>query len=134
MNIMNKKSVSAAFAALLVLGTASAFATDHGMHQGGAHGDGMHGEGMHGEGMQGQQMSGMREVMGAGRLNKIMAERGMVNINHEPMPEMNWPKMRMNFQVKEGLDLSPLSLGDEVEFTLLVDDNNNYVIKNIKKK
>ncbi|KZZ70581.1 hypothetical protein A3765_03045 [Oleiphilus sp. HI0130] len=129
MNIFNKKTVSAVFATLLVIVSASAVASDHGMHH-----EGMQNEGMHGEGKHGERMSNMREVMGMGRLNKIMAERGMVNINHEPMPEMNWPKMRMNFQVQEGIDLSELNLGDEVEFTLMVDDNNNYIIKDIKTK
>lgn len=134
MNIFNKKTVSAVFATLLVIVSASAVASDHGMHHEGMQNEGMHGEGMHGEGKHGERMSNMREVMGMGRLNKIMAERGMVNINHEPMPEMNWPKMRMNFQVQEGIDLSELNLGDEVEFTLMVDDNNNYIIKDIKTK
>jgi Cu/Ag efflux protein CusF len=144
MNIFNKKTVSAVFATLLVIVSASAVASDHGMHHEGMqnegmhgegmHGEGMHGEGKHGEGKHGERMSNMREVMGIGRLNKIMAERGMVNINHEPMPEMDWPKMRMNFQVQEGIDLSELNLGDEVEFTLLVDGDNNYVISNIKTK
>ena len=129
MNIFNKKALSAVVATLLVIVSASAVASDHGMHH-----EGMQNEGMHGEGKHGERMSNMREVMGMGRLNKIMAERGMVNINHEPMPEMNWPKMRMNFQVQEGIDLRELNLGDEVEFTLMVDDNNNYIIKDIKTK
>ncbi|KZZ54752.1 hypothetical protein A3758_00420 [Oleiphilus sp. HI0118] len=129
MTSLNKVTASGVFATLLVIVSANAVATDHGMHH-----EGMQNEGMHGEGKHGERMSNMREVMGMGRLNKIMAERGMVNINHEPMPEMNWPKMRMNFQVQEGIDLSELNLGDEVEFTLMVDDNNNYIIKDIKTK
>lgn len=72
-----------------------------------------------------------REVMGQGRINKVMAERGMVNIKHQPMPEMNWPKMSMNFKAQEQIDLSNLKPGQEVDFTLLVDDDNNYVIKGI---
>ena len=124
MNIFSKRFVSVVLSTLLIIVSASVVASDHGMHH----------EGMHGEGKHGERMSNMREVIGMGRLNKIMAERGMVNINHEPMPEMNWPKMRMNFQVEEGFDLSDLKLGDEVEFTLMVDDNNNYIIKDIKTK
>jgi len=76
----------------------------------------------------------MREVQGHGRLNKIMSGKHMVNINHEAMPQMNWPKMRMNFKTQEHLDLSQLSPGEEVTFTLLVDDDNNYVIKEIRAK
>ncbi len=72
-----------------------------------------------------------REVLGHGRINKIMADRGMININHEAMPEMQWPKMRMNFKTAEGVDLSGLKLGQMVKFKLLVDEKNNYVIKEI---
>lgn len=80
-----------------------------------------------GDGMAGH----MREVMGHGRLNKIMADRHMVNIKHEPMPEMKWPKMSMNFKTQKQVDLNSLKPGQEVEFKLLVDDDNNYVIKEI---
>lgn len=135
MNKLHKTHLSVAIFLLLSVGSASMHASSHGNHtgqMGGGHD--MVGEGMHGEGMHGEGMTNMREVMGTGRLNKIMADRGMVNINHEPMPDMNWPKMRMNFQVQDGVDLSKLKLGDEVEFTLMVDDDNNYVIKNIKTK
>ena len=91
-----------------------------------------------GQMMNQQQMSAemgqhMREVIGHGRLNKIMADRHMVNINHEPIPQMDWPKMRMNFKTQEGVKLSDLKPGQEVTFTLLV-DGNDYVIKEIKVK
>ena len=76
----------------------------------------------------------MREVMGEGRIHKVMADRDMVNIKHEPMPEMNWPKMKMNFKVGKGVDLGSLKPGQMVDFTLLVDNDNNYIIKNINSK
>ena len=78
--------------------------------------------------------SHMREVMGQGRVNKVMAEYGMLNIKHEPMPEMNWPQMSMNFKTQKQVDLSNLKPGQQVEFKLLVDDDNNYVIKEIVVK
>jgi Cu/Ag efflux protein CusF len=110
------------------------------------HDDGGHG---HGNSQTGQMMSGsksghmtsekqmdkhMREVMGKGRINKIMKDKHMVNIKHEPIPEMKWPKMKMNFKTQEQVNLSDLSLGQEVTFTLLVDGDNNYVIKEIIAK
>ena len=76
----------------------------------------------------------IREVMGKGRINKIMKDKHMVNIKHEPIPEMKWPKMNMNFKTQEQVNLSDLSLGQEVTFTLLVDGDNNYVIKEIIAK
>ena len=76
----------------------------------------------------------MREVMGHGRVNKVMAGHGMVNIKHEPMPEMNWPQMSMNFKTQKQVDLSSLKPGQQVDFKLLVDEDNNYVIKEITVK
>jgi len=84
----------------------------------------------HGENMD----SHMREVMGHGRINKVMAGHGMVNIKHEPMPEMNWPQMSMNFKTQKQVDLSSLKPGQQIDFKLLVDKDNNYVIKEITVK
>lgn len=75
-----------------------------------------------------------REVMGTGRINKVMADKHMINISHEPIAEMSWPKMRMNFKTMEQLNMSELEPGQEVTFTLDVDENNNYVIKKIDAK
>lgn len=105
-----------------------------GHHHG--HADQMSGDGhmmnQNGMGQYGENMdSHMREVMGHGRVNKVMAEHGMLNIKHEPMPEMNWPQMSMNFRTQKQVDLSKLKPGQQVDFKLLVDDDNNYVIKEI---
>ncbi|OZG69768.1 hypothetical protein BTA51_29535 [Hahella sp. CCB-MM4] len=122
------------FSVALVLG--SALAT------GVAYADSTHGQGEHmmenGEMMKDSHMNnGMgksehREVMGMGQINKIHAEKHMVNISHEPIEELKWPKMRMNFKTDEGVDLSALKLGQKVMFTLMVDGDNNYLIKEIK--
>jgi len=74
----------------------------------------------------------MRTVMGVGQINKIKIKQHMVNITHEPIMEMNWPKMRMSFQASEQVDLSGLKLGQKVNFILEVDEDNNYLIKEIK--
>lgn len=123
-------------------------ADDHGHHDHSQHDHSQHGhqnaEHMEkGEHMMDQKDMGhhagemgahMREVMGEGRINKVMAKHGMVNIKHEPMPEMNWPQMSMNFKTEKSVNLEDLKPGQEVDFTLLVDDDNNYVIKQITVK
>ncbi len=104
--------------------------------------DSTHGQGEHmmenGEMMKDSHMNnGMgnsehREVMGMGQINKIHADKHMVNISHEPIEELKWPKMRMNFKTDEKVDLSAFKLGQKVMFTLMVDGDNNYLIKEIK--
>ena len=73
----------------------------------------------------------MRTVMGIGQINKIKMKQHMVNITHEPIMELNWPQMRMNFQTSETVDLSSLKPGQKVKFSLEVDEDNNYLIKDI---
>ena len=76
--------------------------------------------------------AGQREVQGSGQINKIKAEHQMVNITHEPIAEMNWPKMRMNFRTSEDVDLANLKPGQKVDFIMQVDQENNYQITDIK--
>lgn len=78
------------------------------------------------------EMPHMREVMAQGQINKVMAKHHRLNIDHAPIPEMKWPRMHMNFNVKEGLDLSALKPGQKINFKLLVDGDNNYVIEEIE--
>lgn len=86
--------------------------------------------------MMGTQQMGqhMREVNGHGRINKVMKDKKMLNISHEPISELNWPKMRMNFQTSDQVKLNNLKPGDEVSFILQVDEENNYLIKHIEAK
>jgi Cu/Ag efflux protein CusF len=110
-----------------------AFADGHGHddgHAGHEHDHSMHDHSQHSDGMNNH----LREVMGHGRVNKIMADKNMINIKHEPIPEMNWPQMNMNFRTDDQVDLKALKPGQEVDFKLLVDDENNYVVKEITAK
>ena len=135
MKLSKNPFLSVAMFLALSVSSSALIAADHGAHhdqKGDGHG--MHEENKHGVQMGDHEKAAMREVAGEGRLNKIMAKHRMVNINHETIPEMYWPKMRMNFKVVEDVDLGKLNLGDEVEFTLMVDDANNYVITDIKTK
>lgn len=108
----------------------------------GNHGDHAHGHSGKGDmkdhknmGHQSGHMdAGMREVMAQGRVNKVMAGHGMVNINHEPIPEMSWPKMNMNFKTQPQVKLDGIEPGQQVQFKLLIDGDNNYVIKEIIAK
>ncbi len=75
-----------------------------------------------------------RMVTGMGRINKVMSERHMVNIVHEPIAELEWPKMRMNFKVSDQVKLDELKPGQEVEFKLQVNKDNSYMIKSIEAK
>jgi Cu(I)/Ag(I) efflux system membrane fusion protein len=57
-------------------------------------------------------------VMAMGVINSVMAGHDMLNITHEPVEEWGWPDMTMNFDVDGTLDLSQLSEGERIHFTI----------------
>ncbi|WP_250655808.1 copper-binding protein [Alkalimarinus coralli] len=74
----------------------------------------------------------VREVSAYGFVTQVSITERVINIKHAPIPEMNWAPMVMNFDVVEGVDLSPYERGDKVQFVLEVDAEQNYRIKDIK--
>lgn len=69
-------------------------------------------------------MSGMDKkesagpVQGRGVITAINTEKRKVTLNHEPIPELDWPRMTMGFSVAPEVDLDGLSKDDAVAFTL----------------
>ena len=100
---------------------------------GSGHGDDKNSSG-HMNGQEQMKEQHARMVTGMGRINKVMSDRHMVNIVHEPIAELEWPKMRMNFKVSDQVKLDELKPGQEVEFKLQVNKDNSYMIKSIDVK
>jgi len=128
MEKLNKRNKSKILATAIMTGVLFApgfviAGAGHG-HEGGGHMEGQ---------QSGQMMKGnaMSEVMGTGRINKVMADGHMVNISHQPISELNWPKMRMNFKTSDKVNLKELKPGQKVQFKLQVDKDNNYLINEI---
>jgi Cu(I)/Ag(I) efflux system periplasmic protein CusF len=53
-----------------------------------------------------------------------------VTLDHAPMPEINWPAMKMEFPVAASVDLSKLRTGDKVRFTVS-GSGSNYTVQSI---
>jgi Cu(I)/Ag(I) efflux system membrane fusion protein len=72
---------------------------------------------------------------GRGKVTKIDAAKGHVEIDHEPMPSLQWPAMQMGFVAADKGQLSGLKRGDTVQFELRSqpDQDGNYVIESIRK-
>lgn len=47
-----------------------------------------------------------------------MQDHRMVTINHQPVPEWDWPGMTMNFTFAEGVDIADLKRGQAIEFEM----------------
>ncbi|WP_172566290.1 efflux RND transporter periplasmic adaptor subunit [Vibrio navarrensis] len=67
-----------------------------------------------------------------GEITDVMANHGMLTINHQPVPEWNWPGMTMNFNAAQGVDLSALQKGQAIEFEMQKTDDGQYQIVAIK--
>ncbi|EKA5636113.1 efflux RND transporter periplasmic adaptor subunit [Vibrio navarrensis] len=67
-----------------------------------------------------------------GEITDVMANHGMLTINHQPVPEWNWPGMTMNFNAAQGVDLTGLAKGQAIEFEMQKTDDGQYQIVAIK--
>lgn len=63
---------------------------------------------------------------GVGIINSVDAEKKMINITHEPMPELNWPTMTMDLPVTRRVDLGQVQAGDKVSFQLKLGRDKKY--------
>jgi Cu(I)/Ag(I) efflux system membrane fusion protein len=72
---------------------------------------------------------------GRGVVLAVDAQAGEVEIEHEPVPSLQWPAMTMGFRVPDKGQLSALKPGDRVEFELRAkpDAEGNYLIERIAK-
>ncbi len=71
-------------------------------------------------------------VEGRGEVKAVMADHGMLTLEHEPIEALGWPAMTMDFVTAKGVDLSGLEPGDRVAFTLKK-DGDRFVITAIRK-
>lgn len=69
-----------------------------------------------------------------GKVNSADAEGHTVNITHDPIKALNWPKMKMEFSVDKSIDLSAFKAGDTVSFTLKPQGEDDYTVVKLQKK
>lgn len=128
-----KLAIAAAFTALLATGVlADDKATGHGqmMNDGKMGGDQMmdHGQMDHGQMNHGAMSD---EASGVGVINTVDADKGTINITHEPMPELGWPTMTMDLPVTRRVDLSIVKAGEKVDFKVKLGRDKQYRVTDI---
>jgi Cu(I)/Ag(I) efflux system membrane fusion protein len=67
---------------------------------------------------------------GFGVIKSIMPDHGMLNLEHDPIPDLGWPSMQMDFTVVDGVSLDGLSVGQGIDFEL-EKQGDNYRISRI---
>jgi Cu(I)/Ag(I) efflux system membrane fusion protein len=83
--------------------------------------------------LEGAQAPAPAALRAGGSVTGIDAPAGRVEIDHGPIPALNWPSMTMEFPVADKAQLSGLKKGDKVQFDLRgkPDANGEYVIEKI---
>lgn len=67
-------------------------------------------------------------VWAKGEITDVMQGSRMATINHQPVPEWDWPGMVMNFTFAEGLDISQLKRGQIVDFEMMKTESGQYEV------
>lgn len=65
-----------------------------------------------------------------GDISMLMADFGMITLNHLPVAEWNWQAGEMNFSVGEEVDLSGFEEGQRVRF-LVERQGADYLLKQL---
>jgi Cu(I)/Ag(I) efflux system membrane fusion protein len=60
-------------------------------------------------------------VQGKGIVTGVKAAKGRIELDHEPIPAIKWPRMTMEFSVSDKAALVKLKKGDAVEFEMRVE-------------
>ena len=73
-----------------------------------------HGSMNHGE----MKSTDKKEAVAGAVINSIDEKGGKINVTHEPVPELGWPKMTMDLPVTRRVDLSKVKTGAPVNIKL----------------
>ena len=75
-----------------------------------------------------------KAVQATGKINSVDLAKQSINVTHEPIKALGWPKMKMEFSVANNVDLSNIKTGDLVNFSIKPKGDDDYIVVNITKK
>ena len=84
----------------------------------------------HGSDMQ-MAHEGHNDAHGTGTVNSVDPAQRKINLSHQPMPDIGWPAMTMDFPVAPSVDLKAIKPGTRVNFTIEKGQGGMYEIKAI---
>ena len=73
---------------------------------------------------------------GTGKVLAVDPPSGYIELDHDPIASLQWPRMKMGFQAEDKSQLAGLKAGDRVEFELNPEPNKEgeFVLHSIHKK
>ena len=76
-----------------------------------------------------QQSADTRTFPGRGKVNSVDPASGIVNLSHEAIKTLKWPKMTMDFTVHDPAMLKDIKPGMDVDFELMKISGTYQIIK-----
>jgi len=70
----------------------------------------------------------LESVWAKGQITDLMKGHQMATINHEPVPEWDWPGMVMNFYFANNVDINELEDGQIIKFEMVQSSSGQYEI------
>ena len=70
---------------------------------------------------------------GEGVITAIDTKENILTLDHEAIPALKWPAMKMGFKVADPSLLNGLTVGDKVDFELKA-EGENYIVITVKAK
>ena len=74
----------------------------------------------------------LKTVTGSGVIKAVKADENKLNLQHEPIEDLGWAAMTMDFELADDVDISELSVNDKVMFQLQQRDDR-YLITSVHK-
>lgn len=78
-----------------------------------------------------QEAAPSTKVSTSGKVHKVMPDMGMISISHDPIPEWDWPTMKMDFSVANTISLDQIKAGDVIQFELEKTGDWDYLITSV---
>jgi Cu/Ag efflux protein CusF len=73
-----------------------------------------------------------RHHQGTGIVNSVSRMNRTINITHDPISSLNWPKMTMDLAVSKDIDLKSIELGEKIKFHIMLGKDKIYRIIKIE--
>jgi Cu/Ag efflux protein CusF len=91
------------------------------------------GHASHPQGSREMQMAhaGHSGAHGTGTVNSVDPAQRKINLSHQPIPDIGWPAMTMDFPVAASVDLKAIKPGTRVNFTIDKGQDGMYEIRTI---
>ena len=75
--------------------------------------------------------AGHNDAHGTGTVNSVDPAQRKINLSHQPIAQLGWPAMTMDFPVAAAVDLKAIKPGTRVNFTIEQQPGGMYEIRAI---